>query len=241
MKLKDFKGEIRLIDIKDVQLTKDIQSRLGIDADGIVGAQTIAAFERFKKEHYLGGRGLLGETTARKLATNIALVSAHLSNDAFNQALAFALRWEGGYSNHPNDTGGETNKGITWRVYNSYRYSEGLPVRSVRYLTQEEMQDIYMHRYWIPANCDNLPQAVAIAQFDWGVNSGVGRAQATLRQACGGMNLKQAIGAFNQTGLAKRYNDVREGYYRAWGRGSQVVFLSGWLNRLRALRSLVEG
>lgn len=49
MRLKNFKGEIKLVDIKDDELIKDLQNRLGIDVDGIIGQQSIAAFERFKK------------------------------------------------------------------------------------------------------------------------------------------------------------------------------------------------
>ena len=32
-------------------------------------------------------------------------------------ALAFVLRWEGGYVNHPADPGGATNKGVTQRTF----------------------------------------------------------------------------------------------------------------------------
>jgi lysozyme family protein len=48
-------------------------------------------------------------------------------SNAFNKALSFALRWEGGYSNHPNDRGGETNFGVTHAVYRAYRVSHRLP------------------------------------------------------------------------------------------------------------------
>ena len=38
------------------------------------------------------------------------LLTEALSN-LYKRAMAFILRWEGGYSNHPNDPGGETNFG----------------------------------------------------------------------------------------------------------------------------------
>lgn len=181
----------------------------------------------------------MGETTARKLASHTPLVSAASSNQAYKAACKFMLRWEGGYSNLKADRGGETNKGVTWQTYNAYRRSKGLPLQSVRFLSEVELGDIYFSRYWIPANCDSLPPLLAMAHFDWAVNAGVGRSQATLRQACGGLNLQRAIAKYGDAGLTRRYNDVRERYYRSWGRGSQSIFLNGWLNRLQALRSLV--
>lgn len=42
-------------------------------------------------------------------------------SQAFRTALEFALRWEGGYINHPADKGGETNFGVTSAVYKHYR------------------------------------------------------------------------------------------------------------------------
>lgn len=41
-------------------------------------------------------------------------------SENFDKMLKFVLLREGGYSNNPNDKGGETNKGITYQIYNSY-------------------------------------------------------------------------------------------------------------------------
>lgn len=239
MKLKDFRGQQKLTDLKDVELIRDLQTYLAVDSDGIVGNQTIAAFGRFKRENYLGGQGLLGETTAKRLLEHKPVASAATSNAAFKRSLLFVLRWEGGYSNNPADAGGETNKGVTWRVYNDYRHSLGLPIRSVRYLTQIELEAIYHLRYWIPAGCDDLPPALALCHFDWAVNSGVGRAQTTMRRAGGGLTTSQALAVRGERIVANSYNNVREAYYRAWGHGSQAQFLGGWLNRLSAVRHAV--
>lgn len=165
----------------------------------------------------------------------------------FDAALAFALRWEGGYSNHPSDTGGETNKGVTHATYNSYRRSKGLPPRSVRHITQEEVRDIYRTRYWDAAGCNLLPPNLAIAHFDWAVNAGCDRAIKTLQQTIGtvadgiiGPNTKASIrvnlAAHGEVSLVREYCSIREACYRRWGTGSQRVFLAGWLNRLGALR-----
>lgn len=168
-------------------------------------------------------------------------------SDSFVKALEFALRWEGGYSNHPADKGGETNFGVTHAVYDAYRKTHGLSVQSVRKITSAEVRDIYKKRYWAVVGCDLLSEKLAVAHFDWAVNAGVSRAIKTLQAVVGvnadgiiGPLTKQAIIAAASTHeealLCDRYNAVREGCYRRWGRGSQAVFLQGWMNRLNALR-----
>ena len=42
-----------------------------------------------------------------------------MSKEHFEKTLKFILQREGGYVNDPNDLGGETNKGITYRTYNA--------------------------------------------------------------------------------------------------------------------------
>ena len=173
------------------------------------------------------------------------------SNQAFDRALQFVLRWEGGYSNHPADTGGETNKGITHTTYDAYRRRKGLPKRSVRYLEQHELEAIYHEQYWIPAGCDLLPAKLALIHFDWAVNSGVNRAVKALQSVVGtnadgviGPNTKAAISrclqAHSEAWMCSAYCMVRENCYRRWATGSQRVFLTGWLNRLAAVRSVVS-
>ena len=40
-----------------------------------------------------------------------------MSSDTFQKALAFTLKWEGGYSNNHNDKGGETRYGISKKAF----------------------------------------------------------------------------------------------------------------------------
>lgn len=95
------------------------------------------------------------------------------------------LQWEGGYSNHPADRGGETKHGITCAVYMAYRQRQGLSLRSVRHITGVEVQDIYRISYWDSAGCPILPSKLALCHFDWAVNSGTSRAVKTLQQVVG--------------------------------------------------------
>lgn len=92
-------------------------------------------------------------------------------------SLKYTLQYEGGYSNNPNDPGGPTNLGITWREYNLYRTQKGLPIQSVKYITDDEMHEIYKNNYWNAINGDSLASGIDFSLFDLAVNNGVGRAK----------------------------------------------------------------
>ncbi len=174
-----------------------------------------------------------------------------VNNQAFSRSLEFVLRWEGGYVNNPNDSGGATNYGVTHAVYSAYRKSKGLPLRPVTLISSFEVREIYSQNYWKAAGCDLLPSNLAMCHFDWAVNHGTVGAIKTLQQVvgvnadgvCGPKTLSgiiAAVAGHREVWLCDRYNAIREGYYRRWGVGSQSVFLKGWLNRLNALRTEIN-
>ncbi len=103
----------------------------------------------------------------------------------FKQCLKITLAYEGGYVNDPHDPGGETNKGITKAVYDAYRQGRSLDIRSVSLITDPEVQDIYKNQYWDRAHCDELPDGVDLAVFDYAVHSGVKRAVSDLQRGVG--------------------------------------------------------
>jgi lysozyme family protein len=53
--------------------------------------------------------------------------------DNFDKALSFVLSWEGGYSNDPDDPGGETNFGISKRSY---------PNENIKDMTKERASEL---------------------------------------------------------------------------------------------------
>lgn len=44
-----------------------------------------------------------------------------MTNSGFTRAITFILKWEGGFSDDPDDRGGRTNKGVTQKVYDTWR------------------------------------------------------------------------------------------------------------------------
>ena len=164
---------------------------------------------------------------------------------AFETALPFVLRWEGGFVDHPNDPGGRTNRGVTQRVYDDWRRRQGLMPRDVKLIDDEEVQRIYETGYWFPPRCDLLARQLDLVHFDTAVNMGAGRAVRFLQRAVGtgidgdfGPATCSAVSRCDVAATIIQYCDTREAYYRelAERRPELSVFLKGWLNRLNALR-----
>lgn len=97
-------------------------------------------------------------------------------------AILRVLAHEGGYTNHPADPGGPTNWGIT--IYDARRYwKRGVRAADVRAMPREIALAIYKTKYWDVLRGDDLPAGIDYVVFDYGVNSGVGRAAKVLRRA----------------------------------------------------------
>jgi len=103
----------------------------------------------------------------------------------FDTCLAETLKWEGGWSNHKDDPGGPTMRGVIQRVYDAWRKRNNLPKRSVRQIEEAELQAIYRENYWQLVRGDELPPGVDLCVFDYGVNSGPSRSISHLQEVLG--------------------------------------------------------
>lgn len=104
---------------------------------------------------------------------------------------------EGRYSNHPNDTGGETMWGITHAVARANGYSG--PMRD---MPRDTAKDIYHRRYVeAPGFAALMALSASIAEelVDTGVNMG---------PAVASLMLQKALNALNNQG--RLYNDIIE-------------------------------
>lgn len=96
------------------------------------------------------------------------------------------LRREGGYSNNPNDAGGETNHGITLKVARRYGYTG--PMRE---LPRETAREIYRSMYWEEPKFNLVAQVspkVAEELCDTGVNMGTATAIKFLQRSLNALN-----------------------------------------------------
>ncbi|RUU81293.1 glycoside hydrolase family 108 protein [Mesorhizobium sp. M7A.F.Ca.MR.362.00.0.0] len=155
---------------------------------------------------------------------------------------------EGGYVNHARDPGGPTNKGVTQRVYDSYRKGKGLAARSVKGITMPEVYDIYDRQYWDAVKGDQLPDGIDYVVLDGAVNSGVRQSVIWLQRALGaaykgrvdgvlGFSTIEAINAVNNhDALIDRICDIRLNFLRHLNTWS--VFGKGWTARVSEVRSI---
>jgi lysozyme family protein len=149
--------------------------------------------------------------------------------------LAELLKHEGGYSNNPDDPGGETNFGITIKTARDNGYS--LPMKA---MTQDQALAIYRSQYWEKPGFDKvfeISPGIAGELFDTGVNMGPSVPSGWLQRL---------LNAFNRG--AKDYPDIAvdgnlgpatlaclRTYLKIRGDEGESVMLKG-LNALQAER-----
>ena len=118
-------------------------------------------------------------------------------NSSVADLIAELIAIEGGYSNDPADSGGETNFGITERVARRYGYTG-----SMRDMPRGVAENIYEQRYWYEPGFYDVSmifQRVGRELFDTGVNCGQPKAAEFLQMALNALNREQ-----------KDYPDVEE-------------------------------
>jgi lysozyme family protein len=167
----------------------------------------------------------------------------------FKQALMLTLKYEGGYVNNPHDKGGETNKGITSKVYDNYRTKSRLPIQSVKLIKDNEVDTIYYTNYWCEASCDKIPKPLNILVFDFAVHSGPTRAVKYLQRLLNvnddGVIGPKTLAALNLVedlqDFCNEYLDARDDLFAGIvaHNNTQSIFLKGWLNRTISLRSII--
>lgn len=160
----------------------------------------------------------------------------------FLDSLRITLKWEGGYSNDPDDPGHATMLGITQAEYSRYRAANHLAPQHVRQISTQEMKTIYKENFWDAAGCANMSRNIATVNFDTAVNCGLGGARSVMRRALelsgfsqnqlNSLNSEQEasfLAAHTQARM-ERYNAIcqrweNNGKARAW------KFMGGWSNR----------
>ena len=153
----------------------------------------------------------------------------------FSECLKLVLHHEGGYVNHPKDPGGETNMGVTKRVYEEFGGT-----KDMKDLEFEDVMPIYKKNYWDRVKADDLPAGLDLCVFDFGVNAGTGRAAKYLQSLVGatadgaiGPNTLRAVHAYVQIegieATIEAYQKNRQGYYEKLK--TFETFGRGWTRR----------
>lgn len=138
------------------------------------------------------------------------------------------LSHEGGYVNHPQDPGGETNWGIAKRSY---------PNVDIKRLTRAEAIKIYERDFWTPVAGDWLPESVSFQALDAAINHGMGNAIRWLQLSAGvaddgvaGPVTRAALKATSEADLLLRFNGHRLIFYTYLS--TWQTFGKGWARRI---------
>jgi lysozyme family protein len=110
--------------------------------------------------------------------------------DHFAEAWRRTGRIEGGYSNHQNDPGGETNHGITQKVARAWGYKG-----EMRKLDQDTARKIARLEYWEGPRFHLIAEiapAIAYELFDTHLNMWPGFAAESLQRLLNGFNRRTA-------------------------------------------------
>lgn len=158
----------------------------------------------------------------------------------------FILSWEGGFSNHPNDKGGATNKGVTIATWKQVGYDKDgdgdIDVSDLRLITEEDaVSRVMKPHYWNRWKADRIKsQSVANIVVDWVWGSGkhgITKVQELLGVTVDGIVGEKTLAAINTQEphqLFDRIKRKREEFIESLVRlnSSQGVFREGWLRRL---------
>ena len=160
----------------------------------------------------------------------------------YDKCLETILHHEGGYVNHPSDPGGETNMGVTKRVYEDFGGT-----KDMQDLEFEDVAPIYKQNYWDRVKGDELPSGLDLCVFDFGVNAGTGRAAKYLQTMIGtvadggiGPNTLRALGNYVESEVIestiRNYQEARQEYYESLS--TFETFGRGWTRRVKETTEL---
>jgi lysozyme family protein len=159
----------------------------------------------------------------------------------------FILKWEGGFSNDPDDLGGATNKGITLATFTMYRKIKGGAIPSVvalQNISNEEWTDVLKTLFWDKWMADNIKsQSVANLLVDWVWNSGsygIKIPQSVIGvdiDGIVGQNTLNAVNAADPATLFQKLKIARLQYINriCVAHPANLKFKQGWINRINAL------
>lgn len=164
----------------------------------------------------------------------------------FEKIIPKILNNEGGYVNALNDSGGETNFGISdardGKVDGMADLdSDGKGDVSIKNLKLEEATRIYKRDYWNILRCDQITSdEVALNLFDFAVNAGSVQCAKLVQRVLGakadgviGPATLSLINQKKELSLIKEFQKARALFYvdLVVAKPSQIKFLKGWVCR----------
>ena len=161
-----------------------------------------------------------------------------------NNLIPIIKKWEGGYSDNPNDRGGATNSGVTLAVYQSV-YGKSKTKNDLKRMTNDQWNYIFTKLYWNKWKADEIKnQSIANILVDWVWMSGYGtikKIQSLFGLTDDGIVGNKTISYINSHDQEEVFNKIwnrRKSFYESLVKNnpSQKVFLKGWMNRLNTFK-----
>jgi len=160
----------------------------------------------------------------------------------------FIFSFEGGFSNHPNDSGGPTNKGITLKTWLNFgrdiNQDGSIDVEDLKLISEADASAI-LRKYWDKCMGDRIQsQAVANLLVSWYWGSG-GIAIKKLQELLGvvvdgimGPKTLRALNRADPVSLFYDYKLMKQIYLKeiCMRNPKNKVFLRGWLRRLGCIQ-----
>ena len=153
----------------------------------------------------------------------------------------FIKKWEGGWANDPDDTGGCTMSGITIGTYRTY-FGRNKTCEDLRRITEDNWLYVFKRGYWDKMRADEINnQSIAQLCVDMGWGSGcktaIKKIQAALGLEADGIIGPLTLGALNNPNSRRVFETLWNMRYEWFNqiakRGNNAKFLKGWLRRLR--------
>ena len=175
---------------------------------------------------------------------------SEMPNSNFNDLVGKILEAEGGFVNHPNDTGKATNRGISWATWGRTAKSilgKEPTLGNLKDLTEGEAAQIYKQEYWDKMNLDSIEdKSLQHIIFDGGVNHGTGTSarmvQKSINALGGQVKVDGALGpktaeAVNKLDPEALFNQIKERRYAHYDKiieekPDQAIFRNGWYKRV---------
>lgn len=164
----------------------------------------------------------------------------------FAKALSLVLKHEGGWSDHPQDKGGPTMKGVTIGTFRQY-VKPNATKEDLRKITDQQIATVYRRHFWDKVAGAELPDGIDYAVFDFAVNSGPDRAAKYLQKVVGaaqdgkiGPATIKATKAVLPANVIHRLCDERLAFMkRIPSKGKRLwdTFGKGWDRRVREVRT----
>lgn len=156
------------------------------------------------------------------------------------------IRLEGGWSNDPDDNGGQTNMGVTLKTWQSVGYDKNkdgsIDSKDLKIINKEDVELVIRKIAWDKWKADEIKnQSIAEFLVDWVYNSGnwgIKIPQRKLKLNEDGIVGKNTLNSINtypyQRDLFQLLKESRIEFVNniVKNNPSQQKFLKGWLNRI---------